>query len=136
MKENGYNTNLAAEYHVLSVLYRLGLDAYLTMGNKKAVDVVVDFGNHVCRIDVKGIAGKTLWPMDNFRGARKDHFVVLVSFLNKIKETAIAPECYVAPLAAVERLLYRNPNETRQGITLSKMKAKGKRFHEKWELIK
>ncbi len=30
-----YNTNLAAEFHVLSTLHRLGHEATLTLGNKK-----------------------------------------------------------------------------------------------------
>ncbi|MFC1789277.1 hypothetical protein ACFLZE_05135 [Thermodesulfobacteriota bacterium] len=34
-----YNTNLAAEFHVLSILHRLGYEATLTLGNKKAVDI-------------------------------------------------------------------------------------------------
>jgi hypothetical protein len=36
-----YNTNLAAEFYVLSMLHRLGADAALTLGNKKAVDIIV-----------------------------------------------------------------------------------------------
>ena len=32
---------MAAEFHVLSVLHRLGLTATLTLGNKKSVDIVV-----------------------------------------------------------------------------------------------
>lgn len=30
--QRGYNTNLASEFFVLSILYRLGLDASLTLG--------------------------------------------------------------------------------------------------------
>ena len=37
--QRGYNTNLASEFYVLSMLYRCGLDASLTLGNKKSVDV-------------------------------------------------------------------------------------------------
>jgi hypothetical protein len=40
----GYDTNLAAEFYVLSVLHRLGMSATLTLGNKKAVDIVVARG--------------------------------------------------------------------------------------------
>ena len=35
-----YNTNLASEFYVLSMLHRLGSDASLTLGNKKSVDIV------------------------------------------------------------------------------------------------
>ena len=37
----GYDTNLASEFYVLSVLYRLGMNASLTLGNKKAVDIMI-----------------------------------------------------------------------------------------------
>jgi hypothetical protein len=37
---SAYNTNLAAEFHVLAMLYCCGMDASLTLGNKKAVDTV------------------------------------------------------------------------------------------------
>lgn len=37
-KKSGYNTGIASEYLVLSMLYRLGADAYMTMGNKKSVE--------------------------------------------------------------------------------------------------
>jgi hypothetical protein len=51
-----YNTNLAAEFYVLSMLHRLGADAGLTLGNKKAVDIVVTRERGVSRtIDVKGV---------------------------------------------------------------------------------
>jgi hypothetical protein len=36
-----YDTNLAAEFYVLSALHRLGLSATLTLGNKKSVDIVI-----------------------------------------------------------------------------------------------
>ena len=54
----GYDTNLAAEFHALSVLYRLGAEATLTLGNKKSVDiVVVRSAGDTITVDVKGIAG-------------------------------------------------------------------------------
>ena len=58
--KNGYNTNLAAEFHVLSILHRLGEDANLTLGNKKSVDIAVIRAWDAITVDVKGLAGKTL----------------------------------------------------------------------------
>jgi hypothetical protein len=39
MANIGYNTNLAAECYVLSMMHRLGAEANLTLGNKKSVDI-------------------------------------------------------------------------------------------------
>ncbi len=35
MSNKGHNTNLAAEFYILSMLYRLGINTHLTLGNKK-----------------------------------------------------------------------------------------------------
>jgi hypothetical protein len=61
-----YNTNLAAEFYVLSMLHRLGVDAALTLGNKKAVDIIVtNEGRKIITIDVKGLEGRFDWPAVN-----------------------------------------------------------------------
>jgi hypothetical protein len=54
MSDKTYNTNLASEFYVLAALHRLGLDAVLTLGNKKSVDLAVvrDAGDSVT-VDVK-----------------------------------------------------------------------------------
>lgn len=121
---------------MLSVLYRKGCNAYLTLGNKKAIDIVVDFGDHIATIDVKGIAGTTLWPLDNFAGAKKNHFIVFVSFLNKIHDPNALPEVYIVPSDRIETFMYHNPKGTRKGISLSQMRVKGGRFRDAWNLIK
>jgi hypothetical protein len=58
-----YDTNLAAEFYILSCLHRRGLTANLTLGNKKGVDIVVvrEAGDAVT-VEVKGIAKKYDWP--------------------------------------------------------------------------
>lgn len=61
MGEKGHNTNLAAEFYVLSILYRLGINAHLTLGNKKSVDIVVEKEDKVITIDVKGLKGYFLF---------------------------------------------------------------------------
>jgi len=59
----GYNTNLAAEFHVLSMLHRLGATANLTLGNKKGVDIIVARGaGEAVTVEVKGVAQRYDWP--------------------------------------------------------------------------
>ena len=38
-KSSGYQTGIASEHLVLSMLYRLGAKAYLTLGNEKSIDI-------------------------------------------------------------------------------------------------
>ena len=77
---SGYDTNLAAEFYVLSCLHRRGLTAKLTLGNKKGVDVVVvrEAGDAVT-VEVKGVAKKYDWRANNLVTQKPDHhFVALV----------------------------------------------------------
>lgn len=132
-----YNTNLASEFFVLSMLYRLGFDATLTLGNKKSVDIVVlKNSGDILTIDVKGIAGTTLWPTDNVRKFAKNHFLIFVSFLGKIDNYSIQPEIYVVPSEHLEPLLYRNPKRTRVGLQVALMRKDGKEFRDAWHLLK
>lgn len=59
-----YHTNLAAEVYVLSCLHRIGLDAHLTLGNRKGVDIVVlrDAGDAVT-VEVRGWRASTNGPL-------------------------------------------------------------------------
>jgi hypothetical protein len=100
----GYDTNLAAEFYVLSCLHRIGLTANLTLGNKKGVDLVVarDAGDAVT-VEVKGIAKKYDWPANNLVTEKPErHFVALVSFEGRIGDPQMPPpRVWIVPFAAV-----------------------------------
>jgi hypothetical protein len=129
-----YNTNLAAEFHVLSVLYRLGADANLTLGNKKVVDIMVarDAGDSLT-IDVKGLAGTSSWPVDNIK-QREGHFVALVSYLNKIEDPKVVPETYIVPSEKLEEFIYSAPGG-RRVIQRSRIRKDGKAYRDAWHLV-
>ncbi|MBI2185627.1 MAG: hypothetical protein HYU37_00725 [Acidobacteria bacterium] len=105
--QRGYNTNLASEFHAMSVLYRLGLDANLTLGNKKAVDiVVVQSPGKTITIDVKAVAGRVDWLVGNAAGpARKGHFVVLLAYDGKFGQIEYQPKAWVLPHDEFLRLI-------------------------------
>ncbi len=130
-----YNTNLASEFHVLSMLHRLGLDAALTLGNKKTVDIVVTNENgDVITIDVKGIAKKYDWPADNIRAPRGGkHFIVLVSYEGKIEDPTFTPNVWIIPHREIERFIkeYR----TRKNVSRSLVMKQGAEFLNVWDLI-
>jgi hypothetical protein len=140
MKVKPYNTNLAAEYFVLSMLYRKGIGAHLTLGNKKSVDILIEKEDgSLLTVDVKGLAGKICWPMDNFKKADNSHFIVLVSFLDKISDHEALPESWIIPSTDVKKLLYVNPKGNRKGINRGGERGiltKGLHYRENWELLK
>jgi len=132
-----YNTNLAAEFHVLSVLNRLGMSATLTLGNKKSVNVVIerDAGDAVT-VDVKGLAGTTNWPVDNLKEGRKGQFIAFVTFLGSIEDPSVCPETYIVPSEEVSAVVYRNPAGNRRVIQLGRARKAWARFKGVWELLR
>ena len=133
----GYDTNLAAEFYVLSVLHRLGMSATLTLGNKKSVDIVVarDAGDTLT-IDVKGLAGTTSWPVDNLKAGRKKHFIAFVTFLGRISDPSILPEVYIVASEEVSGLIYVNPAGNRRFIQLRDARKSWEKFKDAWELLR
>ena len=132
-----YNTNLASEFYVLSMLHRLGIQATLTLGNRKAVDiVVVRDGGDVITIDVKGLAGITEWPIDNVEteNPKQNHFLVFVSFLNRIADPGIVPEVYVIPATSIPPLVY-TIKSGRKFIGLRRLRKEAPEFKHAWSLL-
>lgn len=129
-----YNTNLAAEFYVLSMLYRLGADASLTLGNKKAVDIIVVKDGTTITIDVKGLAGPYDWPADNIRELHKaNHFYVLVSFEGKITEPSCQPSVWIIPANELSQFI--REYKTRTVVSRAEVKSKGADFLHAWSLI-
>jgi hypothetical protein len=95
--QRGYATNLASEFYVLSALYRLGLDANLTLGNKKGVDIVVACGpGRAYTIEVKAVADKNDWLVGKLGiDPREHHYVVLVSYEGLFQDPAELPRVWV-----------------------------------------
>lgn len=134
----GYNTNLASEYYVLSTLYRLGFDAYITLGNKKSIDIILNLNDKKqITIDVKGLQGKTLFPLDNLSEKlnKPNHFVIFLSFLNEMSDPTVLPEIYIMPFNEVKKYIYHNPKNTRKGINLSTLRKNCKKYKDYWAIL-
>jgi|SRR6266853_5146723 len=132
---SGYNTNLASEFHVLSVLHRLGAEACLTLGNKKGVDIFLirNTGASVM-VEVKGVAGKFDWPADNiFPQDGKLHFVVLVSYEGKIHEPSIVPSVWVVPGEVISTFMKQY--EGRRVVSRAKLLKEGVLFKDGWQSL-
>ena len=131
----GYDTNLAAEFHVLSLLHRLGFTANLTLGNKKAVDILVVSRTGVpCTIDVKGLAGSTGWPIDNAREPAPRHFYAFVCYNDLMGDPWASPEVYVVPSGDLAGLKYKAPIGRRlmRGSTL---RHAWHQYEQAWHLL-
>jgi hypothetical protein len=132
MSDAKYNTNLAAEFYVLSVLHRLGADATLTLGNKKSVDIaVVRSAGNTVTVDVKGLAGTTSWPVDNVKEPKSGHFLVFVCYGGKINNAEVLPEVWVIPSLFLEQFVYVSP-KGRRVVPRSNLRRDAEKFKGAW----
>jgi len=127
-----YDTNLAAEFYVLSMLYRLGAEAFLTLGNKKSVDIIVTHPNaSTLTLDVKGLAGPYDWPADNIvLPGPMSHFIALLSFEGKIADPLHVPSVWIIP--ANELAPFRKKYKTRVVVSRALIREKGSDYLNNW----
>ena len=130
-----YNTNLAAEFHVLSILHRLGYEATLTLGNKKAVDIFIfKPDGKTLTIDVKGLAKKYDWPIDNLKfDGKRGHYIVLVCFNGKIEEPNEPPSVWVIPSRDINK--FKKEYKTRTVVSRMKIVKEGEKYFQAWDAL-
>lgn len=99
---------LAAKFHVLSVLHRLGVEANLSLAQPDNVDIaILGRTGLAVTIDVKTVAeGAHEWLVDPF-SARKHHYVAVVEFSPQRGSVVAQPRTYVVASKALQELIAR-----------------------------
>ncbi|WP_425637923.1 hypothetical protein ACPUEN_00710 [Algoriphagus yeomjeoni] len=129
-RANAFNTGIASEYLVLHKLYRLGLEAYISQGNKKSIDIRVVLNDQkTLSIDVKSVRGYSSLIVNNVI-ARDNHFIVFVVYNNKFDEVGVIPEIFIVPSQDVVTLLTDFSGQKRI------MKGKILDYKDKWEILR
>lgn len=122
-----YDSGIAAEYFVLSQLYRKKYDAYLTQGKKKAIDIQVVLKNGAAiSIDVKAVRGYSSWPINNIK-KKKGHFIVFLAYNNKFYSIEEMPSVYIVPSRNVRG------KQTKRGKR--QMKGSIEKYKNQWVLL-
>lgn len=99
-------TGLASEFYVLSALLRNSVDANITLGNQKKVDIIVNNKGVAMTIDVKGLKSSGDFIIGNYFESKddKNHFYIFVYYRNfeNLKEN---PELYVVPATEISAIV-------------------------------
>ena len=67
-RKSGYDTGTASEFLVLSNLYRLGVNAFISLGNKKSIDLIIKAKNgSSISVDVKSVQGYSSIVVNNVK---------------------------------------------------------------------
>jgi hypothetical protein len=112
---SNHNTGTSGEFYVLSVLLRLGIEAYLTLGNTKALDIVYYRDGVRYTIDVKTtefdadyiFGNTTVSDTAAYLAAPPlpNHFYVFVSYNGQITNPLALPSCYIVPASQLASVI-------------------------------
>jgi hypothetical protein len=128
------NTNLAGEFWVLSTLNRLGIEAQLTLGNKKSVDILVVRNSTIYTLDVKALADRYDWPADNIRVFdNPNHIYAFLTFEGKITDPKANPSVWIIPSDRLEPYIRRFA--TRSVVSRSLLINNGGEYQDNWKYL-
>jgi hypothetical protein len=131
VKTTPYNTNLAGEFWVLSALNRLGIEAQLTLGNKKSVDIPVIRNSIIYTLDVKALADRYDWPADNIKVLNNpNHVYVFLTFEGKITDPQTSPSVWIIPSDKIQPFIKRY--RTRSVVSRSLIVNNGSKYRDNW----
>lgn len=138
-RRDAHATGMAGEFFVLSALHRLGMQATMTLGSAKSVDIVVVKGpGRALTIDVKAVAGKDDWFAKPLEPSRPDHFFAFVSFDGKIREIGACPSVWIVPndqLVAPLLGKWKGRNGPVFGVQRRVLRETGAEYFNSWALL-
>lgn len=120
--ETNYNTNLASEYFIMSLLCRAGKDAYLSLGNKKGVDIIVKTKKgSICIVEVKGVNKYDDWIVGS-KGKMEiipNLIYALVCYNGKINDLTSTPDFWVIPSVKLAGLTEHKISKNEKTVYIS-----------------
>ena len=143
MYEDRDNTHMASEFYVFSMLHRIGANAFISMGNKKVVDIIVKKGEKSLTIDVKGLQAKSSFPVNNYRQVN-GHYIVFVSYDGKFDNVITTPKVYIVPSNDLEKS-FKELNGKKLAVTspkgainvsCSSLEKLAKKYQNNWKVFK
>lgn len=130
-RKESISTNLASEFYIAALLFRLGYTVTITLGHTKEIDLIVanEDGKKIS-IDVKGLIGKTNWPIKP-KLKKEDHFYVLVTYMDKFRDLKVIPEVFIIPSQEINILITNWKN--RSGVTYKMLR--NSKYKNAWDLL-
>jgi len=130
VRVNNYNTGIAAEYFVLSQLYRQNIEAYITIGNKKSIDIrIIKKDGTPISLDVKAVRGYTSLIVNNITHS-PNHYFAFVVYNEKFENIEYMPEIYILHSMMIKDIIKHYNKELRV------MKGDILGYLNQWELLK
>ncbi len=101
----GNATGLAGEFHVMELLFRLGHEPALTLGNAKSVDILTcpPSGNPF-QVSVKAMRGGGKWGIGNADYSKSSNLIFVLLYYRSFSDPHVLPDVWVIPALKAETI--------------------------------
>ncbi|GEP94763.1 hypothetical protein [Chitinophaga cymbidii] len=128
-RKSTQESGTGSEFLVLSHLYRMNINAFLSFGNTKQIDIIIKSKNGLAiTIDVKSVRDYSSIPVNNVR-VEPNHYIVVVIYKGKFHEISSLPDFYIIPSSDIEVLQRIFKKEKRL------MKGKIEQYKDQWDSL-
>jgi len=102
-RKDGHATGMAAEFFVMSQLFRLKHAPALTLGNAKSIDILVrsESGKHY-DVSVKAVRGGGKWGVSSEDESNAQNRIYVFLLYKNFEDITTSPIAYVIPATEVE----------------------------------
>lgn len=101
-RQSTQESGTGSEFLVLSNLFRLGINAFLSFGNTKQIDIIIKAKNGLAlTVDVKSVRDYSSIPVNNVVGM-ESHYIVAVVYKKKFSDISSIPDFYVIPSLEID----------------------------------
>ncbi|SEJ75190.1 hypothetical protein SAMN05216327_11891 [Dyadobacter sp. SG02] len=128
-RKSSQESGTGSEFLVLSNLYRLGINAFISFGNTKQIDIIIQARNGMAlTVDVKSVRDYSSIPVTNVR-AKENHFLVVVVYNRRFADLKSLPDFYIIPSIKIDEIQEIYKAEKRL------LKGKLSNFKDQWHFL-
>ena len=128
-RKSTQESGTGSEFLVLSNLFRIGINAFLSFGNTKQIDIIIKAKNGLAlTVDVKAVRDYSSIPVNNVTGL-ENHYIVVVVYKRKFEDLSTIPDYYIIP--SLEIVKIHNAYKQEKRLLTSKIAA----YKNKWDYL-
>gem|GEM_PF-574087 len=131
----GNATGMAGEFFVMEQLYRRGIEPALTVGNAKAIDILVSTEHGLKEISVKAVRGGGKWGIGTEDYSKRNDLIFVCLHYKKFDNLKSSPIVYIIPGHDAEKL--KKPWFSQFGIYFSNQENRAllEKYIDAWHFI-
>jgi len=128
-RKSSFDSGIASEFLVLSNLFRLGANAFISLGNKKSIDIMIKARNgSAISVDVKSVRDYSSININNVV-SKANHFIVAVIYKRKFEQPEYLPAFYIIPSSELKSITQSFGKQDRL------MKGKLVKYKDNWQQL-